>query len=415
MIRFISRYSGILLAIVAMSYAFPVGFDKVFVQEIGSPLLFFSPLQKQFIYRESLGGHRFNYMNESGASYNRIDFESLLPFLYYKTLEKKNALPVHIDGRVFSKKAIKIGRQGLGIKSRHLNNHHPQIQLYPLFSNNPQVAVIPFPEDVFRFTDTAMEFINADSNRIDVPLTERFTSVLNTLGFVFPATVIGGKTTNLKPFDEGFFVRDSDGQVFHIKRVLDQPVIVKTPIDPKLDIQDIIVSENRRKEFYGIIITRQGGLHLISYDNYRLIPLPVELYEPDRMDFTLLINPLYTTVVSSQAKTVSATAMDRNYLSFRTFELERYNPTSSLVQVSRDLLFPFQICFDNPYRGQADLRLQFGGVWALLGILLALIVFLLTARKKQPLSIRKGDFFLVLFTGFFGLIAISCLTRDESF
>ena len=52
MITLISRYSALFLAIIAMSYSLPAGFDKVFGQEIGNPLLFFSPLQKQFIYRE---------------------------------------------------------------------------------------------------------------------------------------------------------------------------------------------------------------------------------------------------------------------------------------------------------------------------------------------------------------------------
>ncbi|HIP82782.1 MAG TPA: DUF4857 domain-containing protein, partial [Desulfocapsa sulfexigens] len=253
MMTIISRYSAIVLAIIAMSYGLPAGFDKVLGQEVGNPLLFFSPPQKQFIYRESLGGHRFNYMNEEGTAYSRTDFEYQLPFLYYKNLEKKKLLPVSIDGQSFDKKAIKAGKQGLEIKSRHLAGHHPQIELYPLFNNNPEVAIMPFPEDVFRFTDQAMEFVNADTNRIDTSLTTSFTASLESLGFAFPATVIGGKTTNLKPFDEGFFIRDSKGQVFHLKRVLDKPVIVKTPIDSTLAIKDIIVSENRRKEFYGII------------------------------------------------------------------------------------------------------------------------------------------------------------------
>ena len=408
----ISHYSCIVLAIVAMSYALPSGFDKVFGQKTGNPLLFFSPPLKQFIYRESLGGHRFNYMNEEGTSYDRSDFELQLPFLYYKNLEKKNLLPVIIDNQSFDKQSIKDGKQGLEIKSRHLDGHHPQIELYPLFNNNPEVGIMPFPEDVFRFTDEAMEFINADFNAIDTKLTESFTSELNKEGFVFPATVIGGKTTNLKPFDEGFFVRDSAGQVFHIKRILDKPQIIKTPIDPSLDILDIFISENRRKEFYGTIITKQGGVHLISYDNYRLISLPVEKYQPSHMDFKLLINPLYKTAVSSGANMVYGTAMDSAYQSLRTYELARHNPTPSLVLVSRDLLFPFQLKFDSPYRGQADLRLDFGGYWSLAGILLALSLCIILRRRKKQISIDKAELALVFVTGFFGLIALLFITKE---
>ncbi|NOQ45835.1 MAG: DUF4857 domain-containing protein [Desulfobulbaceae bacterium] len=77
-------------------------------------------MQKQFIYRESLGGNRFNYMNEEGTSYSRTEFEAQLPFLYYKNLEKKKQLPFTIDGRSFDKKTIKAGKQGFETKSRHL-------------------------------------------------------------------------------------------------------------------------------------------------------------------------------------------------------------------------------------------------------------------------------------------------------
>lgn len=412
MVTLISRYSAILLAIVAMSYGLPAGFDKIFGQEIGNPLLFFSPPQQQFIYRESLGGHRFNYMNEDGKSYSRTEFENQLPFLYYKNLEKKKLLPVTVDGQSFDKETIKAGKQGLEIKSRHLDGHHPQIELYPLFNNNPEVAIMPFPEDVFRFTDSAMEFINADFNRIDTELTESFTAALSKLDFAFPATVIGGKTTNLKPFDEGFFIRDSKGAVFHVKRVLNKPVIVKTSIDSSHDIQDIIVSENRRKEFYGTIVTKQGTLYLISYDKYQLIPLPVEKYQPDNMDFKLLINPLYKTAVTSGPLMVHGTAMDSGYQSFRSYDLKRHNPVPLPVRVSRDLLFPFQLRFDNPYRGQAHLQLQFGGFWSLAGILFAVGVFFLSSRKKNQPSINKGELALVIVTGFFGLIALSFIGRD---
>jgi len=412
MMTIISRYSAIVLAIIAMSYGLPAGFDKVLGQEVGNPLLFFSPPQKQFIYRESLGGHRFNYMNEEGTAYSRTDFEYQLPFLYYKNLEKKKLLPVSIDGQSFDKKAIKAGKQGLEIKSRHLAGHHPQIELYPLFNNNPEVAIMPFPEDVFRFTDQAMEFVNADTNRIDTSLTTSFTASLESLGFAFPATVIGGKTTNLKPFDEGFFIRDSKGQVFHLKRVLDKPVIVKTPIDSTLAIKDIIVSENRRKEFYGIITTEQGGLYLISYDNYHLITLPVEKYLPASMDFKLLINPLYKTGITSGAVMVHGTAMDSNYQSFRSYDLERHNPVPVLIRILRDLLFPFQLRFDNPYRGQADVQFQLGGFWSLAGILSAIGLLFLFGRKNRQAPISKSDVALIACTGFFGLTALFFITKE---
>ena len=149
----LSRYSAVVLTVIAMSYGLPAGFDKVFGQKAGNMLLFYSPLKQQFIYRESLGGHRFNYLSEGGQRFDRSGFEEQLPFLYYKNLEKKRLLPVTTAGGSFDAEAIRAEKQGLEIKSRHLDGHHRQIHLYPLFNNDPSVAIMPFSEDVFRFTD----------------------------------------------------------------------------------------------------------------------------------------------------------------------------------------------------------------------------------------------------------------------
>lgn len=408
----VSRYSAVVLAIIALSYSLPAGFEKVFSHEVGNPLLFYSPLEKQFIYRESLGSHQFNYLSEENTRFDRAGFEKLLPFLYYKNFEKRNMLPIVIDGQSFDVKAIKAEKQGLDIRSRHLLGHHPQIELYPLFNNDPNVAIMPFPEDVFRITDRAMEFVNADFNKVDDSLTQLFTSALQEQGFVFPATVIGGKTTNLKPFDEGFFVCDNMGQVFHIKRVLNEPVVVRTPIDTSLDIQDIIISENRRKEFYGTIITRQGGLYLISYDNYRLIKLPVKNYHPETMDFKMLITPLSRTAVVSDSGSVHGTAMDGSYRILREYSLERRDSDSKVLRIVHDALFPFQLSLDSPYRGQADLQLQIGSAWSLVGIFVALMLYFLLKRKREERSFSVGESGFVLVSGFFGLLAVFFIGRD---
>ena len=408
----ISRYSIIVLAVVVMSYGLPAGFDKVFGQNAGNPLLFYSPVKQQFIYRESLGGHRFNYLSEDGQRFDRTGFEEQLPFLYYKNLEKKALLPITIAGRSFDAEAIRSEKQGLEIKSRHLDGHHQQIDLYPLFNNDPNVAIMPFPEDVFRVTGRTMEFINADNNKIDRELTTRFTQALLVEGFTFPATVVGGKTTNLKPFDEGFFIRDSKGQVFHLKRVRNQPQVIKTSIDPSLEIKDIIISENRRKEFYGTIITGQGDVYLISYDNYRLIKLPLDGYRPDRMDFKLLIDPLHKTAVLEDDASVSGFAMEPSYGLLRSYHLERMAPAFFLGTVGREILFPFQVKFENYYRAQADLQFIPGGAWSMTGIAFACCGYLLLVTRRRERSFSAGELLVVMVSGFFGLLAVAFVAGD---
>ena len=414
MSRHLPRYALLLLAILVMSHFLPQGYDKIFGQAKGQPLLFFSPISKSFIYRESLGGHQFNYLDDQGKRYDRAGFEAQLPFLYYKNLERQGLLPITIAGLRYDQKTIKQQRQGFEIKNRHLNGHSPQIPLYPLFNNDPQVTMMPFPEDVFRFSKQGMEFINADANKVDQELTSTFTAALSRAGFVFPATVIGGKTTNLKPFDEGFFIRDTAGHVFHVKRQLDKPLVVKTPIPAELAIRDIIVSENRRKEFYGLLISEQGGLYLLTYDNYRLIQLPVNGFNPEHSDLKILINPLYRTVIVSQPKQVTATAMDRHYQKLGHFTVQRRPGLSPALQKSADLLFPFRLQLSRSERGQAEPALQAGSSLSLIGLALALLASLLIYQRQGRLRQQAvGDLLLVACTGLYGLIAITFIRLPE--
>jgi hypothetical protein len=227
-------------------------------------------------------------------------------------------------------------------------------------------------------------------------LTEAFTEALRAVGFVFPATVIGGNPTNLKPFDDGYFIRDSRGHIFHVRRVLNQPEVFKTPIDPDLDILDIIVSEHRRRELHGSIITISGEVYLIIRETYHLIPLPTPRYDPGSMDFKLLIDPLHRTVTISNDQAVHGMAMDTAYQPLRTFTQPNADLTPALVLLLREILFPFQITLDSPYRGQAAPRLVPGGPPGPLSVcsrLWASRSYALTTLPEphQPLGRSGGD------------------------
>jgi hypothetical protein len=407
----VSRLSMLILAVMAMSYILPAAFDKVTGRKAEEPLLFFSPVLQKFVYQESLGGHRFIYADEDGVHYDRQEFEALLPFLYHRNLEIHDLLPLVIDGQSFELEEIRAGRQAVEIKSLRMRVNRQQIDLYPLFNNDPAVPMIPFPEDMFRITHKGMEFINADYNRIDSEHTRDFTEALREKGFVFPAEVISGNPTNLKPFDEGYFIRDHSGQVFHIKRAMNQPVVVRTGIDPGLDILDMVISENRRMEFYGVAFTTQGEIFLISYDDYRLIRIPVDNFDPRSMDFKLIINPLYRTAVISSHQGIYGLAMDRDYRAAHDFFLERPAQEVGFAGRARDFFLPFQITLTSDRLDQAKLNFGTGGPWSAAGVITA-VVLLLVINRSRSRPTAKMDLLAVLLTGFFGLAAVGFI-RDE--
>ncbi|MCD6185096.1 MAG: DUF4857 domain-containing protein, partial [Deltaproteobacteria bacterium] len=232
----LSRYAVIIISICIMAVYIPHFYWKVFGAFKWRTLLFYSPTHKNFVYKEIKIAHRFQYGDETGKIYNEKELEEILPFLYWRNLEKKGKIPIIIDGKTYDEDTIKKNRQCFELMPKMFPDKHPQIQLYPLFDTKKDEALLKFPKEMFRITDKQMEFITASTNMIDEHLSKVFTNALINKGFVFPARLIAGKPTCMKPFDEGYFIVDSKKRVFHLKHVDNKPVCIKTHIPENIGI-----------------------------------------------------------------------------------------------------------------------------------------------------------------------------------
>jgi hypothetical protein len=322
-------------------------------------------------------------------------------------MEILGVLPITLNGQTFDKRTIKAQRRVLELKARELTDRYPEVPFYPLLESNPGQARLVFPENRFRMTATQMEFINADANVVDRVRTEMYTRALEKKGFVFPARSVNGKFTVLKPFDEGVFIVDHNFHVFHVKRVDDAPLIVKTPILPDLKIRAIKVSENKEKKYYGMALSGDGHLFLLRYDNYGLIPLPLAGYDPDRMDVKLIFNPLYCTAVYSDDTTIRAVVMDKNFVPIKTFVHTMSRAAMTGAGKARDLLFPFTLTLGTTLSsGYVTARIMPGSIWSLAGMGICVLLFtggtkILTGQWPRGIRIIT-----VAVTGVYGLVAM---------
>lgn len=421
----------ILVVLVSAVYL-PMLYDKIFMDEVEKTHLFYSPVNQDFILKEKIVGkvpqaaqgftfdHHSNlvYMKADGTYVHRKIFERHLPFIYYKNMEILGILPITLNGQTFDKKTIKAQRRVLEIKARELADRYPEVPFYPLLESNPGQARLVFPENRFRMTDSEMEFINADTNVVDTVLTRMYTHALKTKGFMFPARSVNGKFTVLKPFDEGVFLVDHNFHVFHVKRVDDKPLIVKTPISPDLKIRAIKVSENKQKKYYGMALSGDGRIFLLGYDNYGLTPVPLADYDPDRMDLKLIFNPLYCTAVYSDNTTIRAVTMDKNmdknFVPIKTFVHTMSRSTITGAGKARDLLFPFTLALGTTLSsGYVTARAVPGTIWSLAGMGICVLLFtggtkIVTGQWPRGLRIIT-----VAFTGFYGLIAMGIAAVSE--
>ncbi len=425
--RRLATVALVLLTVLILAVYLPSAYEKLFSRSIGKTHLLFSPIIKRFIYREQIVGpvpqevhskaedhhSEIAYRDEDGTYYSRHEFEKLLPFIYSKNMEIWGLLPMEIDGRSFDRRAIKAERQVLSLTPEILPEHMSRTPLWPLLESKRGQARLVFPDDLYRMTDDAMEFINADTNQLDPDLTAAFTEALKDKGFVFPARSVNTRVSVLKPFDEGAFMVDHDWVVYHVQRQKGRPVVIRTPIDPRLKTRFISVSENTRKAYYGLILAGDGRIGLLTYDNYRVIPLPVDGYDPDSMDFKLITDPLYVTAIWSDETTIHAVVMNRDY-----HVISRYSHLMSRGAVTTEkriykALFPFSIKIGHRRSGSMEISVELGSAWAIAVLLLCLVVLIgirAMGRGRRP---TVAELVIVACFGIYGLVAIAVADPDR--
>ncbi len=406
------RFAFAALVMLVLAIAVPAAYTLVFGVEVAPTQLFYSPVRKAFVFREHHGAHDFIYADQHGERFDRRTFETQIPFIYYRNMDLWGLLPITLDGQTFDAVTMRDTRQILELAPREIRDRRPEIDVYPLLEANPGRARLQFPEDVFRMTADAMEFLNVDTNTVDTDLTTRFTMALTAAGFAFPAGLVAGKPTILKPLDEGYFLVDAAGAVFHVKRVDGRPQVVRTPIPTDLGIRHIKVSETRSRAFYGLLLTDDARLFLITYDAYRLVPLPVESYDPDRMAYKLLLNPMQATAVFGDEAMIHAVAMTRDFQPFDRYARPVPGTADMVYARLARWLFPYTVHLDEHNGGYLTWRLTDHGWTGVAGIGIALLTLLAVERwRRSPWRAQWPKLVLVVAGGLFGLLA--CLLLPE--
>lgn len=406
MVRLGSRIGLSILIVLVLAVGLPRIYERAFAVEVARTQMFYSPVRKAFVFTEHHGNQDFVYADQHGDTFDRKTFETLIPFIYYKNMDIWGLLPLHIDGQVFDKETIQAVRQVFELKAREIRDRRPEIAVLPLIESNPGRAQLQFPEDVFRLTKHRMEFVNVDVNRVDEELTALFTNALTGAGFVFPARLAAGRPTILKPFDEGYFIVDANGTVFHVKRIDGKPQVVRTPIPSDIGVRHIRVSENRRRQFYGMLLSESGQIYLISYDNYRLVALPSEGYDPDRMDYKLILNPVHPTVIFGDDTIIRGVAMTPDFQTVARYERPVPGTRDMLYARIERGLFPFEIRLEENASVYLSWRFDDNGPPSLIGTGLSLLLLLGLARlRRSGFRLMWPDVVLVLIAGVFGLLA----------
>jgi uncharacterized protein DUF4857 len=407
----IARYLLILSFIIALAIVVPEFYSTLFDQSIPNPKMYYSSITNEFLITENRTND-FYRGDVEGNEMSREEFERLTPLYSYKQLMYREEMPDSVQGVPIDIQELRLNNVYLSLHSRDIFRY--SIPLNPLFESDPSRPDLQMPEEFFRIGDK-FEFINCVTNNVLPELSKLFNNAFLNKGFIFPAKKIFGNPSTKKPFDEGYFVVDSSEQLFHIKRIMNKPYIVKVNLIENIEVQHIILREMRLKEFYSLLISKDNRLFLISYDNYKMIELPSDGYDYTNSRLIFKGNLLYREISFLAENSIKTIVTNRDYKTVDTYSKKWESNNESTVGLIGRSIFPFRISLKDVNKSFVDFYFDISSYQFLLGnfiFLLIGIILFATKIKKNP-STKFIDLVIILFTGVYGLIAVLFI-RDES-
>lgn len=398
MIKF-SRYILVLTGIIVASIALPSLYWTIFEKVPKSPGVFYSCVIDDFII---VNGE--TKADPSGKTYTSDEYEEILPFMFYRQLMADGKMPDTLKGVKIEAPAIARSSSFYRYTPRKLKTPVPS--LYPMFESQSGKVNLAMPEDYFRI-GKRMEFIVAKTNRINEEKSALFTNALSEKGFAFPAKIIAGIPTTRKSCDEGYFVTDAKGSLFHVKMIKGQPYVVKIDTPENLDVVAMEAVDIRSREYYCFLFTREKGIYLVMDEVYDLQRLPVDGFNPEIHSFRMNADMFNKCITVYGENWYEAIAVDDMYNVVKTYgekwESLYERPDGKVFAY----IFPFEIRMKDENSSFVKFFFRFspGIRWIIINVLSVLVAFALVRRKKLPLSGNILDLAIVAVTGVYGLIA----------
>ncbi len=399
----LSRYILVIIGIMAAAIAIPELYWTIFRESVSTPNVIYSRVLDDFMM----------VVNENGASvrkdtkgnyYTRDEFEQNLPLLFYRQLFTSNKMPDSLKGVAMEHNAIAIHSAYFNL--RPVDVQAPRPVMWPLIESKSGRVSLELPPDFFRIKNK-IEFIDARSNTIDSEKSTLFNNALTDKGFEFPARYVSGLPTTRKNIDEGYFIKDSSGNLFHLKMVKGQAYVARIDIPSDMRIVHIECVDLRTQEYYAYVFTSDSRIFLIMGDSYRLQQLPVEGYKIFEHRLRVRNDLLNKTISLIGEDHIMVTVIDKDYKVVDTFHMDWIPVHERKDHVLFARLFPFQLGLEtaNSRFISFDIYRPRGINFMIINVLLVGLIIWLLRRKKRKLADNLIDLGLVLVTGIFGFVA----------
>ncbi len=405
----IARYLLILLTIFVLSIIVTEYYWMSFEKAIFPPKVYYSPISENFVVTK-IRNRRYTITDKEGNKLTRRDFERLLPFLTYKQLLYKGIMPDSVKGIPMDIHKIRANSFSIPLKPKDIFTY--KIPLAPLIESAPNGPDLQLPSDMFRITNR-IEFIDCETNKINEEKSNLFNKALTAKGFSFPAKKMFGNPSVRKSFDEGYFIIDNKDNLFHLKRIKNKPFCKKIELPENVKIEYMKVREINLKEFYGLVITEDNRIFILTYDNYKFIELPSHGYNRKEMQIKFTGDILYRLLTISNRDSISSFVMNRNYKVIDNYseKWEGNNQTSAGIFFNN--FFPFKLSLTNKNNSYINFYGKYNYTLVVNLLFMIIAAFVLSKYFHRKLGSQIIDLIIIAFAGVFGFVAV-LLIRDEN-
>lgn len=280
MVKTAKIFLWFLIAVVCL-WQLPYIWNFLSAKQQTTPFVLYSSVAGDFTIRRSVDNNS-SWALVTGEKLTRHEYDSLLPEYFAKQLASENRLPDTILSKPVSLKFLTDENISFRIKPEALFG--PSIPLYQMLEGASGRVDLEMPPDVFRITDSKMEFINKDDNKVNEDKSTLFTEALKNADFAFPAAEVAGNPTVKKKYDNGFLIVDSKERLFNLKMVKGNPVLKRISVPLGITPKHCLVTEFNGKHRLGLFFDTKNCLYVIALPDNRVLKVeipPVDLLEEE--------------------------------------------------------------------------------------------------------------------------------------
>lgn len=295
-----------LIIIILIIWLVPWIYDFFTYKPQKSPFTLYSSVIDDFTYSYYESGDGLIRVDSKGNQYTEKEFDQILPFFYVRQLLNDQRFPDSIAGILVSPREVQM--QNFVFRNVPSKLQAPQIKLYYLLESMSGRVELQLPNDVFRITQSGIEFIDANTNEIDETKSLLFTKVMSDKGFVFPAKQVVGDPNTRKDYDEGYLIEDKDGKLYQLKMVKGRPFVRSIVLPDDLNIKYLFVTEFRGRKTLGFISDTNNKLYALMAGSYEVKQVDIPSFDPQKEVITIFGNLLDWTIqiTSSEKETYYA-------------------------------------------------------------------------------------------------------------